>query len=804
MSTISKITYLLLILIILGSCRAVKLGFPLSVVRKYPKNKPFVYQTNIKLYGNLSKKEKEELNSKLSAQLEDSINPRFKQKVIWQVLKKPAVFDTATVNRSREYMKRVLHNSGYLRAPLPTYDTIVKRDGDIWRLYLTIHVPTQELFHVDSIWYTIQNRELQRLTDSSRADSTKRMKIDSAAKDVFSPLQQLVDTTRRESFLKKGMSFSQDTIQMELNRLVELYRNNGYLKFTREGLLAVWDTLDPALLKPATNPVEQIQLLNELEKRRRDPKATLEITRRPGYDTANLVKYYVGKITIIPDYGPDTTSYTQVVLDSSYIVKYHKKLFKPRIFPENIYMTNGEVYNQKNYLQTVTRFNSLIAWRLVNMEPKPREGTDTVDFELRLMPSKKFLANANLEISRNTSFASGNLFGTAANLSLQNRNFSRGANQENIVFRYGIELGTDTSSPTSTKPVVQSRQFSVGYNIVYPRFVFPGRAQTIVTRKLKGDVRSTLAINYGNTQRIDLYKIRSLNTSWGYEGILKNWFGSVKIPNIEYSRLDTLATLKKIFREHPELRNIFSAGLITSGIISGSTNLAVWTKSILSLKVNGELSYLPPFSKFIRKNIYDYLKMDGDFKLTKKTGNNELVLRLFTGVGLTFTVDNDGETRSKYLPFFKAYYAGGPNSMRAWGIRRLGPGHATLYFDSIPDRFGDLQFEFNAEKRFYLFKFFGLNFKSAVFADVGNIWFLRSNQAYPEGDFKFRNFFNDLAVDMGTGLRLDLGFFLIRLDYAWKVRNPSPEPFNKAAQYKWFYDIRPFNGTMQFAVTYPF
>jgi hypothetical protein len=778
-------------------------------VRKYPKNKPFVYQTNIKLYGNLSKKEKEDLNSKLSAQLEDSINPRFRQKVIWQVLKKPAVFDTADVVSSERFMLAALHTSGYLRAPLPNYTYRIDTSGDLLRLYLTIHVATKELFHIDSIWYTIQNQELQRLTDSSRADSTKRMKIDSAVADVYTPLQQLVDTTKKESFLRRGMSFSQDTIGMELNRLVELYRNNGYLKFTREGLLSVWDTLDPALLKPATNPLEQMQLLNGLEKRRLDPKATLEITRRPGYDTANLVKYYIGKITIIPDFGPNSgPDSTKVVLDSSYTVKYHKELFKPKIFPENIYMAHGDVYNQKTYLQTVTRFNSLIAWRLVNMEPKPREGTDTVDFELRLMPAKKYLGNANLEISRNTSFASGNLFGTGANVSLQNRNFAKRANQENIVFRYGVELGTDTSSPSS-KPVVQSRQFSVGYNIVFPRIIparlfSDKRSKTTVTQALKGNIRSVFAINYGNTQRIDLYKIRSLNTSWGYDATYKNWFGSLKIPNIEYSRLDTLSELKRIFREHPELRNIFSAGLISSAIISATSNLGIWQKSILTMKINSELSYLPPFSKFIRKNIYDYLKMDGDFKITKKTGNNELVVRMFTGVGFTFTVDNEGVTRSKYLPFFKAYYAGGPNSMRAWGIRRLGPGHATLFFDSIPDRFGDLQFEFNAEKRFYLFKFFGLNFKSAVFADVGNIWFLRSNQAYPEGDFKFRNFFNDLAVDMGTGLRLDLGFFLIRLDYAWKVRNPSPEPVNKAAQYKWFYHITPVNGTMQFAVTYPF
>lgn len=782
-----------------------KLGFPLEVVRKYPKNKPFVYSVNVNPIGNnLTRKQKEELKAKLEAQLEDSINPHFKQKIFWQVLKNPAVFDTTAVNISTHSMRQLLLTSGYLRAPTPTWDTVIKKDGDIWRTYLTINAPVQQLFHVDSLWYSIKNQELQRLTDSTKIDSTKKHRTDSAIVDVYTPLQRLADTSKTQSFLYKGMTFSQDTITMELDRLVELYRNNGYLKFTRQGLIAIWDTLNPALLRPTTNPVDQMHLLNELEKQRLDPKATLEISRRPGYDTANLVKYYVGKITIIPDYGPewDSASAKTVVLDSTDIVRYNKRLFKPKIFPENIYLSRGEVYSQKNYLQTITRFNSLIAWRLVNMEPKPREGTDTVDFDLKLMPSKKYLGNANFEVSRNQSFASGNLFGIGVNTNLQNRNFARSADQENISARYGTELGTTDSSG---RPIVQSRQFSVGYNIVFPRFIFPGKPIRTVTRGLKGDIRTTLAINYANTQRIDLYKIRSLNTSWGYDGVTESgYYVALKFPNIEYSRLDTLPGLKRIFDSFPTLRNVFSAGLITGGLVSATRNWSLWKKSIITAKANIEYSGFPAISDFIRKNIYDYIKTDFDLKYTQKVGNNETVLRGFLGTGFTRTVNYKGATRSKYLPFFKAYFAGGPNSMRGWGIRRLGPGHSMVYLKGLPDRFGDMQFEANAEQRFYLFKLFGLNFKSAVFADVGNVWFLRKNPDFPGGEFQFKNFLNDLAVDMGTGVRLDLGFFLVRLDYAWKVRNPSPEPVNSAAQYKWFYHIKPFNGTLQFAVTYPF
>ena len=62
----------------------------------------------------------------------------------------------------------------------------------------------------------------------------------------------------------------------------------------------------------------------------------------------------------------------------------------------------------------------------------------------------------------------------------------------------------------------------------------------------------------------------------------------------------------------------------------------------------------------------------------------------------------------------------------------------------------------------------------------------------------------DLAVGAGTGLRIDFSYFRLRLDYAYKIKNPSPEPFNAAAQNQWFYKLKPFGGVMQLGINYPF
>ncbi|HEV8285745.1 MAG TPA: BamA/TamA family outer membrane protein [Chitinophagaceae bacterium] len=809
MLTYLKIIVPLFVAILFTSCKSWDFHtFPFTKVKKAPKNTLFVYKTNIKLSGNLSKTERNNLESRLRVQLEDSVNPRASQKILWQTIKKPPVFDTTYVQASRKFMLAMLHTSGYFKSSI-TYDTVVKRNEELYMLTLNFNVAPGPLWHFDSVWYNIQQPELQQLTDSAlRADTTKKQRPDSITLGVQMPLQKLADSTGNESFLKKGSSFSQDTIAMELDRLVELYRNNGYMRFTRNELIGVWDTLDVSLLKPMVNPLEQIEIMNAVRKEKENPTATLEIKLRHGYDSSRLVKFYVGKVYIYPDFGPDSTDYKTVVLDSTYTVKYHERLFKPKILPQNIYLRQGQVYSQTRYTRTINRFNTNVAWRLVNIELKPRPETDTVDFYVKLIPAKKYLFVANLEGSRNdnsvfidntNAFSSGNLFGIGINLSLQNRNFARAAAQTNTSLRYGTEL-----SVAKDQPFVASRQASAGYNIVFPKIIphfsfLPERFR---------EAKTVLAFNLANTQRINLYNLTTFNTSWSYELQRRNKFYGIKFPNVEYYLFDPKPFLDSVFKKYPGLSNLFNDGLVVSLIGSFTVNWGT-KKNLNTFKINGEISGLPTLihSDFIKKNLYRFVKTDAEFKrIMSINTSTQLVARIFTGVGIPFAIQNGNEKRSQYLPFFKAYTAGGPNSMRGWGFRRLGPGHTSLFYDSIPDRFGDIQLEANLEYRFHAFNLLGFKFNSALFTDVGNVWFMRENSDFPGGEFS-NKFLKDLGVDIGTGLRVDLGFFLIRLDYALKARNPSPEPVHLDSQFKWFYGWQwrtLVRGVLQFGVTYPF
>ena len=204
---------------------------------------------------------------------------------------------------------------------------------------------------------------------------------------------------------------------------------------------------------------------------------------------------------------------------------------------------------------------------------------------------------------------------------------------------------------------------------------------------------------------------------------------------------------------------------------------------------------------------YRFVKLDVEHKQTHKLfARNAFAWRLFSGFGFGWPFSSQ-DLSNRFLPFFRQYYAGGPNSMRAWSIRKIGPGSSIKSFadNENPDRFGDIRFEGNAEYRQHLFNYGTIAVQTALYTDVGNVWFLRNNPDFPDGEFpdSFSKLWKDIAIGVGTGLRVDLSTFLkIRLDYAYKLKDPTPETLS--AQNKWAHGWQLFNGQLQLGIDYPF
>ena len=115
--------------------------------------------------------------------------------------------------------------------------------------------------------------------------------------------------------------------------------------------------------------------------------------------------------------------------------------------------------------------------------------------------------------------------------------------------------------------------------------------------------------------------------------------------------------------------------------------------------------------------------------------------------------------------------------------------------------------EANIEYRFPLFSIF----EGALFVDAGNIWRLKAptddiyvttipqiinNEA---GVIRLNKLLHEIAVDWGTGIRINLGFTLIRLDVGFQTF--SPELGRWLGPRHWFKEK---GYTIQFGIDYPF
>jgi len=203
----------------------------------------------------------------------------------------------------------------------------------------------------------------------------------------------------------------------------------------------------------------------------------------------------------------------------------------------------------------------------------------------------------------------------------------------------------------------------------------------------------------------------------------------------------------------------------------------------------------------IDHKLFRFVRADVQYTFTKQFGRSALAFRMMGGVGLAYG-DSSANVKEKTLPFFKQFFAGGPNSMRAWQVRQLGYGSNKNPASGTFDKFGDVQFESNLEYRFIITTIAGVKVGSAVYVDAGNVWLRKTynDPSLNNAEFNFGRLFEDLAIGTGTGVRFDFNYFLLRLDYAYKVKDPN-RPNDPD---KWFYNWKLFNGQLQLGVNYPF
>ena len=68
---------------------------------------------------------------------------------------------------------------------------------------------------------------------------------------------------------------------------------------------------------------------------------------------------------------------------------------------------------------------------------------------------------------------------------------------------------------------------------------------------------------------------------------------------------------------------------------------------------------------------------------------------------------------------------------------------------------------------------------------MGNIWNL-GNNSYEGTQIKLNKIFNQIAIGTGVGLRIDVDFFVFRLDAGFKFKDPQFEGKDQYVYKLWF------------------
>ncbi|MES2848276.1 MAG: BamA/TamA family outer membrane protein [Bacteroidota bacterium] len=776
---INRLKNILLISVLISSCNTVK---------NFQQNKPFVFSStakNIEIEGgNFSKDEKNSLKQKMAGQLNDSSKVVVKDVLfIFHRIKYAPAYDSAYAAISAKNLRNTLLHLGYYNAK----DTFI--------------ADTSTGYHYKSRnWKPIIEKE-KRVTVKYIITAGNPTLIDTFSYKIKKPeLQQLAEASKEKALIKENEPVTKANVLGEINRLVELYRNHGYYKFTPEELRMRGDTTIEALTN-VDDPFETLRLLAEAHEKRDKPTIKLAVALNPQVDTSRLVKYYINNIFIYPDYssadaeGKAPPPIEDTLRDSAF-VRYHTPIVKKRFLTSQMTFKKGDVYSQEKFNSTLGNFSRTGVWQNVNIvveEEKTKDSTGKLNMHIQLSPAQKYGFESNIEASyssgstNNVNIAnSGNLLGLSGNVSLQSRNAARQGIKITHALRAGIEM--NLNARPGAPNFINSQE--TGYNLTFgiPKLIYPFNYFPSLNKLYSK--QTFIAASISHSDRIGLFKLNSFGLGLGYEfNITPTKTITIKPINIEFSNLyDRSADFDTAIAKNPYLRYSFNTALVmgSTAAFSDIKNKVKSNKSIVrSLKLTFEESGALLYFAFpledvgaLNKYLKKFVRLDFEWTKSWNKPRSAKIIHFFGGVGIPIG------SKDSTLPFFKQYFGGGPNSMRAWPVRGIGPGSQSLLnFDkrTLNDRTGDIKLELNLEYRKQLAQIIPntLALKWALFADIGNVWNwknTRPDQMFDSTQFplsSLTNFYKQIGVNLGTGFRLDFNYVVLRLDFGFRFKRPE-------------------------------
>lgn len=617
-------------------------------------------------------------------------------------------------------------------------------------------------------------------------DMGRPYRIDTLLYEGFAPrTDSLIHARSSERLVHTDDYFNVNTLNAERQRVVDLLRNHGYYYARTDFLTFLADTL----MRPGYVMLKMVPAANL-------PKEALKT-------------YHIGKTAVyLTGYNGEPPVDSMKLRDFTVFYAGDKSGLRFDVLRKRFLYRKGELYSQTRQDYTQEALSRLGVFKFNEMQYLPRSGEDTLDVRVNAM----FDLPYDSELELNVTTKSTKQTGPGAIFKLTKKNFLRMGASLNLELKGSYEWQT-SSTVDGDKSVMNSYELGAALSLDFPRIVIPWVRNRIDPFRFPSETHFRIYAEQVNRARY--FKMLSFGGSISYSFQKSRSMKHTVTPvHLAFNHLQRrTATFDSIALANPMLFHSLDDQFIPSISYTFTYDDSwrqrrwrIWWENSFTSAGNITSAIYAAFGrgfkekekKFLGTPFAQFLKFTSEIRpLFYINEKQQLAGRLMAGVIWAYG-------NKTIAPYNEQFYVGGANSIRAFTVRSLGPGRfhpADNAAYSYVDETGDIKLEANLEYRFRLFSnMFGGNLNGAVFLDAGNVWLMRKDEARPGAEFTFKHFFDNIAVGTGVGIRYDLSFLVLRLD--WGIALHVPYETGRSG----YYNIPRFKDGqgLHFAIGYPF
>lgn len=597
--------------------------------------------------------------------------------------------------------------------------------------------------------------------------------------DEESTLDHLIDSTAiADTYFKTGNRYCTDSLNAVRITIANELRNRGYYYFR------------PEYIEYLADSVTQKRVIN------------MQMVKSANVPNQASTRYLAGDVYVtVEDFNgggtPDTT-----VARNCIVIKKQPIHLDDKLIPSCIRWRKGRPFRVGNmdliqmYLARTGIFSN-INMQVVTNDSVRDDGYGVVDLYINCILDKPI----EVKVEAKGTTKTNSFIGPGLGVGIKHKNIFGGAEQLSADLTASYEWQTGKGSAYKSSDF-NSYELGLDVSLAFPRLLAP----RFIDRARRYTNWTRFSVSGEFLNRPKFFKMARVSTEMTWEWHSRKYSQHKFTPlKVTYSNLlSTTAAFDSAYFHNRAVAQSFQDVFIPQMSYTYTFDRSFGRNNIMAsitATEAGNIAYClwrafgaePGTMHIMNTYFSQFIKGQLQLVWTRSlVGEHKIVGRVM--VGAAYAYGNASE-----VPYMEQFYIGGSNSLRGFAVRSVGPGSYHVDYNDrsyFYDQTGTFKFETNWEYRFPLMGYL----KGAVFVDAGNVWLLREDELRPGGKLSAKNFFKELALNTGLGLRFDMGMIVLRADLGIALHAPYD------TSRKGYFNIPKFTDglALHIAIGYPF